>query len=219
MCKTIPSQAKVSERTLRSRELRNKKLMADPTCRVCGKTKTFDDFPKNAVDYACTACRGEYAAKKYHERRAKMSAEELSAHKAKINNRQNKARKARLSSMPDAELIEFRKKQNEKGRISAQAVKDEVYAAYGGYICACCGETEKAFLSIDHIYNDGAEHKRRENLQTGEQMHRWIKRHNFPPGFQVLCMNCNWGKRMNNGICPKGSSDKCHEAQRTPRGL
>jgi hypothetical protein len=24
----------------------------------------------------------------------------------------------------------------------------------------------------------------------------------FPDGYQVLCMNCNWGKRMNKGICP-----------------
>jgi hypothetical protein len=27
--------------------------------------------------------------------------------------------------------------------------------------CACCGETEERFLTIDHINNDGAEHRRK----------------------------------------------------------
>jgi len=58
------------------------------------------------------------------------------------------------------------------------------------------------FLSIDHINNDGHKHRRENNIRTGEQMYRWLAKNNFPPGFQVLCMNCQWGKRNNNGVCP-----------------
>jgi hypothetical protein len=74
-----------------------------------------------------------------------------------------------------------------------QALKNEVYAAYGGYLCACCHETEPAFLSLDHRNDDGAAHRR--EIGDGTVMLCWIKRNGFPPIFQVLCMNCQWGKR------------------------
>src|SRR5213078_4819734 len=34
------------------------------------------------------------------------------------------------------------------------AIRAEVLAAYGN-ACACCGETEEAFLALDHVHNDG----------------------------------------------------------------
>lgn len=87
-------------------------------------------------------------------------------------------------------------------------IKDAVFAAYGGYKCACCPETTKQFLSIDHIENDGASF-RRENFPkksqangAGHWTYAWLVKNNFPAGFQVLCMNCNFGKRMNHGVCP-----------------
>jgi len=78
-------------------------------------------------------------------------------------------------------------------------LKDDVFAAYGGYRCNCCGETEVLFLQIDHVENDGAVHRR--EIGSGA-LYLWLKRHKFPEGFQVLCANCNWGKRQNGGICP-----------------
>ncbi len=80
-----------------------------------------------------------------------------------------------------------------------QAVKDEVFGHYGGYACACCGETERAFLTIDHVRNDGAKH-RREQGRKAYSICRWLRLNGFPDGFQVLCMNCNWAKRL--GQCP-----------------
>ena len=77
-------------------------------------------------------------------------------------------------------------------------IRDKVFAAYGGYICNCCGETEPSFLSIDHVNNDGAEHGRKIG---NSYSYRWLLINNFPSGFQVLCMNCQWGKKNNNGVC------------------
>src|ERR1019366_4483037 len=37
--------------------------------------------------------------------------------------------------------------------------QEDFIAAYGGK-CACCGETERIFLTIDHIGGGGAEHRR-----------------------------------------------------------
>lgn len=79
-------------------------------------------------------------------------------------------------------------------------LKAEAYAAYGGYVCVCCGETQPAFLSIDHVNNDGNTHRKK--LGRGNLIYRWLKVNGYPKTFQVLCMNCNFGKRMNGGICP-----------------
>ncbi len=96
-----------------------------------------------------------------------------------------------------------------KEKISTNAkrarIKEAVFAAYGGYKCVCCGEVEKAFLTIDHINNDGANHRRSltgKRHSAGYHTYIWLVKNRFPEGFQVLCMNCNHGKRMNKGICP-----------------
>ena len=52
------------------------------------------------------------------------------------------------------------------------------------------------FLSLDHI-NGRGEHDRK----VRRRLYQWIKNEKFPSGFQVLCFNCNLGKRQNL-ICP-----------------
>lgn len=82
-------------------------------------------------------------------------------------------------------------------------LKTEVFAAYGGPVCACCGETEPRFLTIDHIDNNGAAQRKELGYHgMGSQFHRWLKKNGFPPGYQILCMNCNFGKSRNGGACP-----------------
>ena len=89
-------------------------------------------------------------------------------------------------------------------------IKMKTFEMYGGAICHCCGEQELLFLTLDHINEDGAKH-RKEMLPnpttsryntSGLKTYMWLKRHNYPPGFQVLCRNCNWGKHQNGGTCP-----------------
>lgn len=84
-------------------------------------------------------------------------------------------------------------------------LKDEAFRAYGGYVCTCCGEKEQKFLTLDHVNNDGAEFRRKiagKRSAAGYPTYRWLRQNGFPSGYQVLCMNCNHGKRMNNGTCP-----------------
>jgi hypothetical protein len=86
-----------------------------------------------------------------------------------------------------------------------QANKDKCYAAYGGYVCSCCGETEPMFLSLDHVKGKGNQHRRIAGIGGG-RLYRWIIRHKFPKRmFQVLCQNCNSGRYRNGGICPHKS--------------
>ena len=80
-------------------------------------------------------------------------------------------------------------------------MKDQVFENYGGYICKCCGETKKLFLTLDHINGGGRQH-RKEAGGGGKFTYRWVKRNKYPEGFQVLCYNCNCGRQRNGGICP-----------------
>lgn len=86
-------------------------------------------------------------------------------------------------------------------------IKKEVADAYGGK-CACCGESNLGFLTIDHIFNDGNIERKSiiENggpLVVGTKLYRRLKKMGYPKDrYQLLCWNCNCGKRMNGGICP-----------------
>lgn len=70
-----------------------------------------------------------------------------------------------------------------------ERLKSQVLGFYGEF-CACCGETYRAVLSIDHINEDGAAHRR----EIGRNLYRWLVNNGFPSGFQTLCRNCNWAK-------------------------
>lgn len=48
-------------------------------------------------------------------------------------------------------------------------------------------------LTIDHINNKGAEH-RREMRKDGISFYRWLIKNNYPDGYQCLCINCQFIK-------------------------
>ena len=90
-------------------------------------------------------------------------------------------------------LIQSRDRKKSVGRL-----RDEVFAKYGGYTCACCNETkDKRFMQIDHMNNDGAVHRK----EIGTGILWWLKKNNYPPGFQPLCTDCNFAKGK-HGECP-----------------
>lgn len=107
-----------------------------------------------------------------------------------------------------------------KGRVYAQEkrkrVREATFAAYGGNVCACCGETESKFLTLDHIDNNGAKFRKvvykgnKKGNTAGYHTYYWLARNGFPSGYQVLCMNCNYGKRMNHGVCPHKTKCRDH---------
>ncbi|KKM62855.1 hypothetical protein LCGC14_1517430 [marine sediment metagenome] len=63
--------------------------------------------------------------------------------------------------------------------------------------CACCGEDHVEFLCIDHINGQGNKHRK----SIKGNLYNWLKKHGFPDGFRVLCLNCN-GSRGYYGYCP-----------------
>lgn len=91
-----------------------------------------------------------------------------------------------------------------RAAVYRREVRQQALDHYGGR-CVCCGESEPAFLTFDHVHNDGNQ-MRRAIPQTdgGSALHYWLRRNGYPDTFQLLCSNCNLAKAT-QGTCPHAS--------------
>lgn len=95
---------------------------------------------------------------------------------------------------------QYRWRMSENARRWRMDIREDVIAAYGGR-CSCCGESEPEFLTLDHVNNDGAEHRRANALSTGIKAWKWARDNQHPQNLQLLCWNCNCAKGI-YGSCP-----------------
>ena len=146
-----------------------------------GKGKTEDTY--KYTQNKCRDCQHKYW-KKYH------------TEKYKNDTRWREQRKRKTRKW----YWENRERASKTHKESHERLRLEVLRAYGGKVpvCKCCGESEIKFLAIDHIDGSGASHRRELGSQN---ICRWLKKNNFPSGFQVLCHNCNLAKGF-YGVCP-----------------
>ncbi len=98
----------------------------------------------------------------------------------------------------------YKAKGSLSGKERRRLLRAECIERYGNR-CACCGETRKEFLAIDHINGGGKRHRKALNL-GGSDFYRWLKRNHFPKGFRVLCHNCNLALGF-YGYCPHQSQE------------
>jgi hypothetical protein len=93
----------------------------------------------------------------------------------------------------------YSKENAKRGRTKRRSLVLDHY----GRKCACCGEDQEIFLDLDHVNNDGKEHREKTG-RAGSALYAWLIFNNFPTDYeiQVLCSNCNQGRRRNGGICP-----------------
>ena len=79
-----------------------------------------------------------------------------------------------------------------KMREKNQKLKLEVlghYSVRGVMCCSQCGYSNIQALVLDHIKGGG--NKQRLETGSGSMFYRWIRNHNYPEGYQILCSNCN----------------------------
>jgi coproporphyrinogen III oxidase len=84
-----------------------------------------------------------------------------------------------------------------------EALKREVLGYYSGGTPACRNPFSQhaapyydlRALSIDHVLSGGTKHRKNLRGIGGHHFYRWLKKKGFPPGYQVLCMNCQFIKR------------------------
>ena len=118
-------------------------------------------------------------------------------HKIITANRRNE-----WASVP-SEIKEQRKKaMSQRGQIVRAKQKYVVINHYsnGTMKCARCYFSDIRALSIDHI-NGGGRKQEKELRKIGTILYRWLPKNNFPEGYQVLCLNCQFIKRLENKEC------------------
>jgi len=183
--------------------------MDKKTCKTCGNEKAISEFyvRKSGKPYnQCKACH--YAAGKARieadpEKRKEICRRYYQTHKVKQNARTAEWRKQNPEKAKEINRRHFEKHRerfNSRAAETRKRLRDACFAAYGGYVCSCCGETNEKFLTLDHINRDGAEMRKVHG--DGYQFHLWLVRNNFPPVIQVMCYNCNLGRERNGGVCP-----------------
>jgi hypothetical protein len=151
--------------------------------------------------------RNREAAARYRDRNRALVTQRMrdwrNANKEESRKQSREWRNRKLANSSPEEVAKFRAMESAKTKRLQAVCKDAVFTAYGGYKCACCGEIEAMFLSIDHIHNNGnIERKAGLYSGNGTGFYQWLRKNNFPSGYQVLCMNCQIGKHKNGGVCP-----------------
>lgn len=89
----------------------------------------------------------------------------------------------------------------DKKKAQYKLARLEMIEAYGGR-CVCCDETRPEFLSIDHIFNDGAEERASAAKWRAGRIQYVLRDLGWPKDrYQLLCFNCNIAKHI-HGECP-----------------
>ncbi len=170
-------------------------------CSKCQESKDVEMFyvyPDGKMQQPCRAC-----VSRRHGAWVKANPAKAKQHQRDSRARHPKRHRAYMNA--------YYRRNSEKAKaaalVSHRQLKEAAYAAYGGYVCNCCGETDWRFLSLDHVNNDGAAHRKKLSRGTRNRgvggIYGWLRKAGYPAGIiQVLCMNCNYGKRMNHGVCP-----------------
>lgn len=89
-------------------------------------------------------------------------------------------------------------KERQKNLRKAARIEAIGHYSNGTMSCRCCGEKTLDFLDLDHV-DGGGRQDRISNKNTHTSL--LVKKRGYPPGFQVLCRNCNWAKHL-YGACP-----------------
>lgn len=184
--------------------------MDEKRCTRCLQWKSLDKFGPSAqgkmgVKAICRPCDAEIHRLRYpREAKVLRARAQRSRDRAAANNLCRECYKP-LAGGTKTLCLTCAAKNRAKSAAQRQRHKDACFAAYGGYRCACCGETHKEFLTLDHMGGNGAAHRREmfgANACGSSVVYRYLVKNGFPPGYQVLCFNCNCGRQLNGGICP-----------------
>jgi len=94
------------------------------------------------------------------------------------------------------------KHRKERARVRLLAIRQAVLDRYGN-ACACCGESNPGFLTIDHKNNDGWKERKPngKNFTSSEMICRKLVHGPKRDDIQILCYNCNCAKQR-LGSCP-----------------
>lgn len=132
-------------------------------------------------------------------RKARVPTEKQQEYQARFH----EAHPGKKAAWNKAWIENNRDRYNASKFIYREKLKREAILRYGnGEIkCARCGFENIDALCLDHINDNGAEHRKELSISSrgnsgGINTYEGLKRAGWPDGLQVLCFNCNQIKEM-----------------------
>ena len=157
--------------------------LSDKQCSRCGDIKSVSEFKQASVYKDGFHCWCLPCLKKYNrEYRAKNRDHFIEVSKSRWHN----------LGLNEKAICYI------KQRHKRYQLKIEVYSHYSGGKPKCnyCGFEDIRGLCIDHINDNGAVHRKEvchngNGARSAPNITDWLRKNNYPEGFQVLCSNCN----------------------------
>lgn len=160
-------------------------MRSKPKCRKCGHTlrvgRNWSSGRRKHYDKTCNRCHATQARK--FAARNPTSGQKASARWRSTNRA----------------TLELRRK------TKALLTRIEVFKHYSNQTQPQCANpfnqhaipyTDMRALTIDHIHGGGTKHRFETGIGGGHHFYRWLKQQGFPVGYQILCMNCQFIKRV-----------------------
>jgi hypothetical protein len=160
---------------------------------------------EEAKSKRCSRCRADLPADDFYLRKDKNGVRRyLDPWCKTCRNAANKKRRTERPDVHRAGVIAWKKRNadrtkeinNSSRRRSHERRRRLLIEAYGGK-CACCGEDDPHFLTIDHVDGRSPEHQK----LSGMQLTSRLEIEGYPDTCQLLCWNCNCAKGR-YGTCP-----------------
>lgn len=153
-------------------------------CTKCRQVKSLAEFHVARLGRFGREARCAECSSNYHRQRREANP---------VVRAMNNAAQRRYCSKP-----EVRAKSRAYGKAARRKLRNELLEAYGGK-CACCGESRKEFLAIDHVNGDGGQHRKEVGARG---VYNWLRKNGYPKnGFRLLCHSCNLARGL-YGYCP-----------------
>ena len=158
---------------------------SDEIVRVCNRPGCAEVLPESRKSKRCQKCSREAAVRSEEKFRAEKGEKDFDArrHGRAARNYKKNGHKYR-----------------DRARERRATLRAEFIHEYGG-VCSCCGENTPVFLTLEHLDNDGKEHRDEVGHDPG-QLLRDLKRRGWPKDkYTLMCFNCNRARWV-LGECP-----------------
>jgi ribosomal protein L36 len=160
-------------------------------CRKCGVVLTEEKMIKHTTWRLCKNYYRSYQREWYSKNKQKALERWKRYRENNLDKIREKSKREWMKIKSSPSLLE---KHREKVRKQRWELKLEVLKHYSPELkCARCGFSDVRALSIDHVNGGGSNHIK--EIGGASKFYRWLKKNNYPPGFQVLCMNCQFIRR------------------------
>ncbi len=136
--------------------------------------------------------------------RERSARPEIKAHQKELRDRPEA--KERRKAYEKTEQFKKIRRKSEHDRNQRLKLFLMIHYGKGKAECVHCGFSDMDGLTLDHINNDGAAHRRQilKGKHGCKDFYRWVKRNNYPSGLQTLCSNCQSIKKARpNEFMPK----------------